>query len=78
MNKWAKFKIDLWSWLNQIDSDAVVAEILMETLNQDTEQDVSVSDAIGSVMDVICSLATIRKDDDSLQDMYAELQAEYI
>lgn len=78
MNKWAKFKIDLWSWLNQIDSDAVVAEILMEALNQDTEQDVSVSDAIGSVMDVICSLATIRKDDDSLQDMYAELQAEYI
>lgn len=78
MNKWAKFKIDLWSWLNQIDSDAVVAEILMEALNQDTEQDVSVPDAIGSVMDVICSLATIRKDDDSLQDMYAELQAEYI
>lgn len=78
MNKWTKFKIDLWSWLNQIDSDAVVAEILMEALNQDTEQDVSVSDAIGSVMDVICSLATIRKDDDSLQDMYAELQAEYI
>ena len=54
MNKWTKFKIDLWAWLNQIDSDAIVAEILMETLNQDTEPDVSVSDAIGSVMDAIC------------------------
>lgn len=20
MNKWTKFKIDLWAWLNQIDS----------------------------------------------------------
>ena len=77
MNLWTKFKTDLWIWLNQIDNDSVVAEILMEALNQDTEQDVSVSDAIGSVMDVICSLATIRKDDDSLQEMYSDLQAKY-
>lgn len=77
MNKWTKFKIDLWAWLSQIDSDAIVAEILMEALNQDTEQDVSVSDAIGSVMDVICSLATIRKDDDNLQEMYSDLKAMY-
>ena len=54
MNLWTKFKTDLWIWLNQIDNDSVVSEILMETLNQDTEPDVSVSDAIGSVMDAIC------------------------
>ena len=77
MNKWTKFKIDLWAWLNQIDSDAIVAEILMDTLNQDTEPDVSVSDAIGSVMDAICSLAAIHKTDDSLQEMYNDLQDNY-
>ena len=77
MNLWTKFKTDLWIWLNQIDNDSVVSEILMETLNQDTEPDVSVSDAIGSVMDAICSLAAIHKTDDSLQEMYNDLQDNY-
>lgn len=39
MNKWTRFKTDLWIWLNQIDNDSVVAIVLMEMLNQDTESD---------------------------------------
>lgn len=77
MNKWTRFKTDLWIWLNQIDNDSVVAIVLMEMLNQDTESDISVSAAIKAVMDTMYLEVAIHRDDDSLQEMYTELQTEY-
>lgn len=77
MNKWTRFKTDLWIWLNQIDNDSVVAIVLMEMLNQDTESDISVSAAIKAVMDTMYLEAAIHRDDDNLQEMYSELQTEY-
>lgn len=77
MNLWTKFKTDLWIWLNQIDNDSVVAIVLMETLNQDTESDISVSAAIKAVMDTMYLEAAIHRDDDNLQEMYSDLQAQY-
>ncbi len=77
MNLWTKFKTDLWIWLNQIDNDSVVAIVLMETLNQDTESDISVSAAIKAVMDTMYLEAAIHRDDDNLQEMYSDLRAQY-
>lgn len=77
MTKWERFKTDLWIWLNQIDNDSVVAIVLMEMLNQDTESDISVSAAIKAVMDTMYLEVAIHRDDKCLQEMYSELQAEY-
>lgn len=77
MNKWKRFKTDLWVWLNHVDNDTAVAEILMETLNQDTESDVSVSAAIRAVMDTIGSLVAVNQKDENLQEMNADLKAQY-